>query len=168
MTIFPFTPSTAAVFSFSPTLDGQVYNATVPWLIFGSRYYLSLSSPGGDQIWYGGLVGSPSGFSIASLAWANGIVAAQTVVPHGYKVATTVELTIDGCAPAAYDGLYPCLITGPSSFSYMLASNPGIASVLGTAAFNINLIGGVPNASGAPFSSTLVFRESSQQFEASP
>lgn len=167
-TFFPFTPSPAAPFQFQPTLDGAVYNASVPWLFFGSRYYLSLSSVSGTTIWYGAVVGSPTGVALSALSWANGIVSARTALPHGYKVAATVLLAIDGSTPAAYDGTFPCLITGPTTFSYALASDPGPGTVLGTAQYDVNLIGGVPNANGVPFASTLVFRQSSQQFEVSP
>jgi len=167
-TYFSFTPSTAAPFSFQPTLDGAVYNATVPWLLFGSRYYLNLQSIGGVGLWFGAVVGSPAGVAITALSWASGIVSAQTAVPHGYKVARSIELTIAGCTPDGYNGVFPCLITGPAAFSYQLAADPGVATVFGTAAYNINLIGGVPNANGTPFASTLVFRQSSQQFEVSP
>jgi len=64
--------------------------------------------------------------------------------------------------------LVNALITGPATFTYPIASNPGAATVFGTASYDINLIGGVPNQNGVPFSSTLVFRDASQQFETSP
>jgi hypothetical protein len=167
-TYFNFAPSQVAPFSFSPVLDGQPYNATVPWVLFGQRFYLNLIALSGAQIWYGAIVGSPTGTEIAAISWANGIVSAVTATPHGYKIASTVELTIVGCTPMAYNGLNTCLITGSSSFSYMLANDPGPATVFGVANFNVNLLGGVPNETGVPFSSTLVFRQQSNQFEVSP
>ena len=167
-TIFPFTPSNVAPYEFQPTLDGAVYNVTVPWLLFGARYYLNLVALDGTQLLYTAIAGSPSGVQLQSIAWANGIVSATTATPHGYKVATTVALTISGATPAGYNGLVDAFMTGPNSFSYMLAANPGPATVFGNASYDINLIGGVPNENGAYFTSTLVFRQQAQQFEVSP
>ena len=167
-TFFPFAPSAAAQFTFQPVLDGASYNASVPWLLFGARYYLNLSASDGTQIWYGAIVSSAAGIQLESLSWANGIVTATTSAPHGYRTATTVSLTIAGCSPDAYNGLVEALITGPSSFSYLLASNPGTATVLGTVSYDVNLIGGVPDENGNYFTSILVFRDESQTFEVSP
>lgn len=165
---FPFKPSNTQVFSFSPVLDGQTYNAQVPWLLFGARYYMSLIALDGTQIWYGAVVGSPTGVQIQALSWANGRAAAVTALPHGHKPATTVMLTIAGCSPDAFNGMVAALITGPNSFSWPLAMNPGAASIFGSAARNLNLIGGVANGLGGYFSSTLVFRTASQSFEVDP
>jgi hypothetical protein len=164
-TYYNFAPSTAAPYQFQPVLDGQTYNATVPWLLFGRRYYLNLSAVDGTPIWYGAVVGSPTGFSIVDLVWANGRVTATTLVPHGLRIASTVSLNVSGCAPDTYNGLIEAYITGPSSFSYAIATDPGAASVFGSASQDINLIGGVPNISDVAFTSRLVFRQASQQFE---
>lgn len=166
--LFNFTPSTVAPYQFQPTLNGAVYNATVPWLLFGARYYLNLAALDGTQLLYTAIAGSPTGVDLQSLAWANGIVSATTDVPHGYKIASTVSLTLVGSTPDAYNGKFDALITGPSSFSYMLTDNPGPATVFGVANYDVNLIGGVPNENGDYFTSTLVFRQQAQQFEVSP
>ena len=168
MAIFPFTPSQTAQFQFQPTLDNEVYSATVPWSLFGARFYLSLTALQGALVWYGAVVGSPPSLSIESLSWANGIVSVQTAVPHGFKPASTISLTIDGCTPSAYNGLVAAMITGADTFSYLLASNPGAATVLGIADYRLNLLGGVPNENGDYFSSTLLFRPSANQFETYP
>lgn len=165
---FPFKPSATSVFSFSPVLDGQTYNATVPWLLFGRRYYLSLLSLGGAQIWYGAVVGSVTGVQIQSLSWAHGRAMAVTAIPHGLKPATTVELTLYGCAPAAFNGLVAALITGPNSFSWPMATDPGSATAFGYASPDVNLLSGVANGQGGYFASTLVFRTASQTFEVNP
>lgn len=165
---FPFSPSVSAAFQFQPQLDGAVYNATVPWSLFGARYYLNLSAIDGTQIWYGAIVGSPTGVQIQALSWANGIVTVTTADPHGYKIATTVALTLTGCAPDAYNGQVEAFITGATTFSFMLAADPGPATGFGATSFNVNLIGGVPNEVGTAFASTLVFRQQSQTFEVSP
>ncbi len=162
---FDFAPSQSGVYSFQPTLDGAIYNATVPWLLFGRRFYLSLASQNGPIVWYGAVVGSPSSFPLLSMSWANGRATASAAAPHGYRPATTVQLNVFGCAPAAYNGLVEAFVTGPLTFSYALALDPGTATVLGAASRDVNLIGGVPNEAGAAFASRLVFRQRSQQFE---
>lgn len=165
---FSFKPSALSVFSFSPVLDGQTYNATVPWLLFGGRYYLNLQALDGTQIWYGAVVGSTTGVQIQSLSWSHGRASAVTAVPHGFKPASSATLTIAGCVPDAFNGQVVALITGSNSFSWPLATDPGVASVLGDASRDVNLIGGVANGQGGYFASRLVFRTSSQTFEVDP
>lgn len=167
-TAFQFAPSKAAPYQFSPVLDGAVYNASVPSLLFGNRFYLDLVAADGTPIWYGAIVGSPPGLQLASLTWQQGRVLAQTSAPHGYKPASSVALTVAGCAPDAYNGQVEAMSTGPSSLFYPLAADPGPATMFGSAGQEFNLIGGVPNANGAAFSSRLVFRTGTQQFEVSP
>lgn len=167
--MFPFVPSSSAQFQFSPTLDGGSYNASVPWLLYGARYYLSLASTDGTSVWFGAIVGSPPSFQLDSISWSNGYAYANTVLPHGFKPASTAALRIIGCSPDAYNVLSAiCLITGPASFRYPVSSNPGSAEVVGFASRDVNMIGGVKKPDGAYFTSTLVFRTNTQTFEASP
>lgn len=167
-TLFDFTPTSVAVYTFQPTLDGETFNASVPFSLFGNRPYLNLVAVDGTPVWYGAVVGSPDGARISTLSWASGKVSAATSAPHGLRVATVVELTLAGSFPDAYNGRLPCLITGPLTFSYALADDPGSATVFGAASFDINMIGGVQKPDGTFFSSSLVYRESSRQFEVSP
>lgn len=168
MTVFPFQPSTAAPFQFQPVLDGRTYSATVLWLLFGARFYLSLAAGDGTQVWFGAIVGSSPGVGLKALSWANGTVSVVTSAPHGYRVATTVPLSILGSAPDAYNGQFDCLITGASSFRYPLAMDPGAATVFGSASYDVNLIGGVGTEVGDFFTSSVVFRVPANQFEVSP
>lgn len=165
---FPFRPSATSVFSFSPVLDGETYSATVPWLLFGARYYLSLQKLDGTQVWYGAVVGSPTGVQIQSLSWAHGRATAATAVPHGFKPASTVSLAVRGCSPDAFNGAVAALVTGPSSVSWPLATDPGAAMVFGSASRDVNILGGVANGLGGYFSSTMMFRTASQTFEVNP
>lgn len=163
-TYFNFQPPAvgAPVFEFQPTLDGQPYTASVPWLLFGQRWYLSLQALNGTLIFNRSLIGSPSGVALQSAAWQNGYVNATTANPHGYAVGQSIDLTISGCVPAALNGTFPCLVTGPTGFSFALAQDPGTVTTLGLASFNINL------AWGYFQSSSLVFRTATQQFEVTP
>lgn len=60
-----FVPSQIANFQFQPTLDGQVYTVTVPWQLFGQRYYFTLSDLQGNLIGYAPLIASPQGYDIS-------------------------------------------------------------------------------------------------------
>ena len=161
-TYIPFSPSQISVFSAQVTLDGQTYNLTTPWNVFGQRYYLNVSGFNGNLIFSLPLISSPTGVYIASISWNNGTVSVTTETPHNYPLGSSVELNIINCAPAAYNGTHICTITGVNSFNYMLAADPGVNTTLGAAQYNINLVGGYFTAS------TLVFRESPQQFEVMP
>jgi hypothetical protein len=167
-TLFPFAPSLVAPFQFSPTLDGAIYNATVPSLLFGNRFYLNLMASDGTLVWFGAISGSKPQVQLQSLSWANGIVSAVTTTPHGYKIASSAMLTVAGCTPSGYNGQVQAMSTGPLSLSWILAANPGPATVFGTVDQPINLIGGVPDENGNFFTSSIVFRIGTQTFEVSP
>jgi hypothetical protein len=167
-TFFPFKPSVVAPFQFSPTLDGAIYNATVPSLLFGNRFYLNLMASDGTLVLFSAISGSKPQVQLQSISWANGIVSAVTTTPHGYKVASSTTLTIAGCTPAGFNGQVQAMSTGPSSLSWLLAQNPGPATVFGTIDQPVNLIGGVPDENGNFFTSSLVFRTATQNFEVSP
>jgi hypothetical protein len=164
-TIFPFSPSQTSLFQFQPTLDGATYEITIPWLLFGKRFYASVSALNGTQIWFGAVVGSPPAFALSSLSWATGKVTVTTALPHGLKPTSTVSLNISGNTPDAYNLLAECFITGPSTFTYALANDPGDASVIGQASRDIDMLGGVVNEAGVAFTNRLVFRTSSGSFE---
>lgn len=62
---------------------------------------------------------------IATLTWTGGEVTVTTTDPHGIPNGTSFEATIVGASPAGYDGTFWATVTGASSFTYPLASNPG-------------------------------------------
>jgi len=210
-TIVPFVPSATSVFSFQATLDGDPYNATVTWSLFGQRYYINLAASDGTTILTTALVGSPPPLQLIGLSWADGLVTAMTGavvtvaipgtgpgaftataapftatagvsgyadydlelkitagVSHGLRVGSVVPLTIAGALPDAYNGLVDALITGPVSFTYALANDPGVATSFGRASYDLNLVGGVQDVNGNYFSSSLVFRQAAMQFEITP
>jgi hypothetical protein len=162
-TITNFVPNNVAPFTWQPTLDGAVYTATVTWNLFGQRWYLNVFDLTGNPILTIALAGSPIGQSIASLTWDDLelVVDVVTETPHGYQIGQTVELTLSGNVPDTYNGVFECLITGDSEFTFPQASDPGVNTALGAVAYNINLVAGY-------FESTLVYREANQTFEVSP
>lgn len=73
-----------------------------------------------------------SWFSIAPTATAQTITSITnvgttatltTAIPHG--LLTGNRVTISGATPAAYNGTYRITVTGPSTFTYTMATNPG-------------------------------------------
>ena len=66
-----------------------------------------------------------SSAAITSLAWSGGVVTATTTAPHGFTIGDTLSLTIAGASPAGYNGTFLATITGASTFTYVLISNPG-------------------------------------------
>ena len=67
-----------------------------------------------------------------TLAWSGGTVTVTTAAPHGMTTSDVLRLTIAGATPSAYNGTFDCTITGASTFTYALVSNPGAMSVPGT------------------------------------
>ena len=161
ITYTDFVPSQRVPFSFQPELDGQTYTAIITWNLFARRFYLNLYALDGTLVLATAVVGSPTGFTLQTLSWANGQAIATANAPHGYGVGATVDLTISGAVPDAYNGRVKAFVTGPNTFSYPISADPGAATAAGSAAYNISLVGGM-------FASTLVFRQAAQQFETSP
>jgi len=162
MAVYPFTPTGQAVFSFQPTLDGQQYSAIVTWSLFGQRWYISIYDVSNTLVVSEAVTGSPNPIGIQSVEWDAGLVTVTTVEAHGYKVGTIATLTIADMVPDAYNGTFECLIRSATTFTYPLLSDPGAATSIGSAAQNLNLVGGYFT------DSSLVFREAAQQFEVSP
>lgn len=160
-TVYDFAPSAVSPFQFGPTLDGQQYNVTVTWLLFGKRYYVNVFALDGTLVVSLPLVGSPTGISLASLAWKAGKVTATTLEPHGFKPGRPLTLTVSGATPDGFNGTVLALPTGPSTFTYPLAADPGTATIFGTESQDVDLMAGY-------FASRMVFREPAMQIEVSP
>lgn len=69
--------------------------------------------------------------AIASAVWSGSVVTVTTAAPHGYTVSDTLSLTVAGMTPSGYNGTFNATITGASTFTYPLVSNPGSATVQG-------------------------------------
>jgi hypothetical protein len=162
MTTFTdFAPTPFAPFTFQPTLDGNQYTATLTWNLFSQSYYINIFDLSGNLVVARKLIGSDVGVDTTSLSWNNGTVTVVTSTPHGNAIGKTINLTVVGVVPDAYNGIVSALILDASTFSYALASNPGLATQQGVVNYDISLTGGY-------FDSTLVYRQSNSQFEVSP
>lgn len=70
--------------------------------------------------------------AISSITWSSSVVTVTTATAHGIPAGQTIEGTIAGVTPSAYNGTFACTETGTNTFTYPLASNPGSETVLGT------------------------------------
>ena len=164
MTVYNFTPPPRAPFRFNPTLDGAQYAAQVTWNVFSQRWYLTLTGSTG-RILTIPLTGSPDAMPIAALSWAGVRREAllTAAAPHGQAVGTVVVRTVSGTLPAAYAGAFPMRAVSPLQLAYPLDIDPvGGASTPGLVSEDVNLVEGYFTTS------TLVFRQSSRQFEVNP
>lgn len=69
-----------------------------------------------------------------SLAWSGSVVTVTTSAAHGWDVADVVEVVIAGAVPIGYNGKYLATITGASTFTFPLTSNPGAETSPGSSA----------------------------------
>jgi hypothetical protein len=71
--------------------------------------------------------------AISTLAWSAGTVLATTAVAiPGLDAADTFLTQIAGATPAGYNTTVLATVTGANTFTYPLATNPGVATVPGT------------------------------------
>ena len=72
------------------------------------------------------------GKAITSATWTTGVVTITTTSPHGFTTSDTLPITIAGVTVSGsltngYNGTFTCTVTGASTFTYSVASNPGTA-----------------------------------------
>jgi hypothetical protein len=77
------------------------------------------------------VVGTYSQNLILSATWASNLVTVTTSSPHGLTAADTPILTIASMLPAGYNGTFTCTVTGTTTFTYPLTTNPGSATQFG-------------------------------------
>lgn len=146
-------------FKFQATFDNNPYFVTVPYIVFGQRYYIKVVGAEGTFVLYRSLVGSPTGISSESIVWNNGSVTLRTSQPHLYAIGQTVLLAVTGCLPDSFNGTYRMLVSDAFSFTYQTSVDPGIATTYGKISHDVNLVAGYFKTA------SLVFRSDSQQFE---
>jgi hypothetical protein len=69
--------------------------------------------------------------SITTMVLSTGTVTVTTTTPHGIPSGDTVEATITGVTPTAYNGTFAVTSTGTNTFTYPLAGSPGSVTVQG-------------------------------------
>lgn len=70
--------------------------------------------------------------AVTSLAWSGGTVTVTTSIPHGWTNGDVIPITVAGATPSAYNGNYTGTVTGASTLTYPLVSDPGSETVPGT------------------------------------
>lgn len=70
--------------------------------------------------------------AISSITWSTNVATVTTTSPHGFTESDVINLTIAGAVPAGYNGTFACTITGASTFTYPLLTNPGSETTPGT------------------------------------
>ena len=61
--------------------------------------------------------------NITGASWSNGVETIATSASHG--LVRNASITISGASPPTYNGTYTVVSTGPKTFSYNLATDPG-------------------------------------------
>jgi hypothetical protein len=148
-------------FNFQPNFDGNQYNISVPWCLFGQRYYVQCETLSGSIIFYLPLVSSGSAIYISNVNWLSNTVTITTSTNHGFKVGSIVNITIKNTIPLSYNGTYKCTIINNNQFTYYLQSYPGTLITSGIASYDVSMTAGY-------FNSTLIYRAKNMQFEVSP
>jgi hypothetical protein len=159
---YQLTPTPAAPFQFSPTLDGNVFNVVVPFLGTGQRFFVNVYTLGGVLVAAVPVVASPVGLVIQGAEWSNNVVQITTTTQHFLAIGTTVILTVTGCTPDALNGKWACLVTSDYTVEYSLAADPGAITNVGALSQNINILAGYFSTS------TMIFREGMNYFEVAP
>ena len=162
-TLVPFVPSQSAPFTFSPTLDGTVYTAIVTWNFWdlGGRWYVNLYDQSQTRVFTLPLIGSQAQTTASSMTWAAGVVTVTVPGTLPYSIGAIAPYTIANAVPSAYNGAFQCAITGPMTFTYALTDDPGLCTAPGAFSIDVSLTGGY-------FASTLVYRQSTGNFEINP
>ena len=69
--------------------------------------------------------------ALTSLTWGTGIVTVVCSEPHGIPVGDTIPVIISGVDPVQYNGTVAATYVNSTTFTYPLASNPGVTSATG-------------------------------------
>ena len=162
MASYSFEPSVGQNFTFSPVLDGNTYNATVTWNMFGQRWYINLYDLSGNLIVSRALASSGPRQSILSATWDLNIVTVTSQLPHYLPIGSAAQLRIFSMTPSTYNGSYLCRITGSDTFEYDLAGDPGQVVSAGSYGQVTDL------ADGYFTSSVLLYYADSSNFETVP
>lgn len=70
--------------------------------------------------------------AVTSMTWSGSVVTVTTTTAHGWTNGDVVPIIIAGVTPTGYNGAFTGTITGASTLTYPLVSNPGSSTVQGT------------------------------------
>jgi hypothetical protein len=69
--------------------------------------------------------------TVTSATWATGVVTVVCATPHGIPSGDTVPVILSGFTPNAYNGTFAATYVNSTTFTYPLAANPGLTTVVG-------------------------------------
>lgn len=157
-TLIAFTPNATRLFQAQITLDGQPYTVIVTWASWGQRWYFNLLAASGVLVVSEGLIGS-----------ADAAMFALTTVTGSYLASVSPAPTLNGVLLRGQavnsTNVPPATTLSVVAGANLRLSNPATVTGTDSAAsfgYNVNLV------AGYGFTSTVVFRESAQQFEITP
>jgi hypothetical protein len=67
----------------------------------------------------------PAPKALTSLTWTTNVATATTTAAHGWSHENGVSITIEGATPSVYNGTFVGDITGNTTVTYPLTTNPG-------------------------------------------
>lgn len=70
--------------------------------------------------------------AVTTMVWSGSVVTVTTTTPHGWTNGDVIPIVIAGVTPAGYNGAFTGTITGASTLTFPLVSNPGSVTVQGT------------------------------------
>lgn len=70
--------------------------------------------------------------AITSITWTGSVATITTTAPHGLTTSTTQTIVVADAIPVGYNGTFQGSVTGASTITYPLASNPGSETTPGT------------------------------------
>ena len=70
--------------------------------------------------------------AINAIAWSSSVATITTAAPHGWGVGDVIPIVVAGATPSGYNGHFTGTVTGASTVTYPLVSNPGSETVPGT------------------------------------
>jgi len=154
--------TTSAVAITGGTINGTTIGATTPAYAKFSELVIPVgttaqrpATPVNGDIRYNTTTGQYEGFTtIAPVTTISSITnvttTATATTAENHNLQTGDYVTISGCTPSAYNGSFSITVTGDTTFTYTMLTNPGgSASVVGTYTVGIwTQIGGGATGSG--------------------
>jgi hypothetical protein len=155
-TIIPFLPSNLVAPKFSATFDGIDYNIVITWNVSAQRYYVNIYGLDGSWIITVPMIQTPPARMIQSIIydsfqkamivkmvdpslWPIPLSPAGLNLPPG----TIIDYTLEGFDPPVLNQTWRSLRIDNTTFSFPLASDPGLINIVGSVSRLINMVAGI-------------------------
>lgn len=115
--------------TFTFTNNTYIKNANGSWTaVAGKKAYVVASNSGfasASLVSLNNVTSGGTSISVSSMAWSGGLVTVTTTAPHGRPVGYSLYLTFAGATPSSVNATVLCTVTGGSTYTFALVSNPG-------------------------------------------